>query len=229
MKNLVFTGKTQFMFKSILAGVLIALAGSIYLSCQEMILDESIAKVIGSFLFSIGLIAVLVLDTNLFTGKVGYIDSWHKFGLACACLAYNILAALLIGMLYRWINSGATVGPFAPEYLAEAVNATTKLSKPWYKMLADSFGCGALIYLAVELYRRTKNLIPVIICVMAFILSGTEHSIATAFYLGASVLSWKGLGYLGLAIIGNSLGAVALHGLQVGMEKLNEIPENLHR
>ncbi len=96
-------------------------------------------------------------------------------------------------------------------------------------MLFDGFGCGALIYLAVELYRRTKNFIPVIICVMAFILSGTEHCIADAFYLGASQLSWKAFGYLWLAVAGNSIGAVALHWLQVGAEKLNEIPDDLHR
>lgn len=218
MKNLVFTWKTQFIFKSLLAGVLIALAGGIYLSCGSLISNHDLAKIVGSFLFSIGLIAVLVLDANLFTGKVGYIDSWHKFGLACACLVYNVLVAFLIGMLYRGINGSDAIGPFA-----------SRLLKPWYKMFADGFGCGALIYLAVELYRRTKNLIPVIICVMAFILSGTEHCIADAFYLGASILSWKGFGYLGLAIIGNSLGAVALHWLQVGTERLNEIPENLHR
>lgn len=221
MKNLVFTWKTKFIFKSILAGVLIALAGGTYLSCTSFISNQDVAKVVGSFLFSIGLIAVLVLDANLFTGKVGYVDSWHKFGLACACLVYNVLVAFLIGMLYRGINGSDAIGPFALE--------SARLLKPWYKMLADGFGCGALIYLAVELYRRTKNLIPVIICVMAFILSGTEHSIADAFYFGASILSWKGLGYLGLVIIGNSLGAVALHWLQVGSEKLNEIPENLHR
>ena len=221
MKNLVFTWKTKFIFKSILAGVLIALAGGTYLSCTSLISNQDIAKVVGSFLFSIGLIAVLVLDANLFTGKVGYVDSWHKFGLACACLVYNVLVAFLIGMLYRGINSSDAIGPFALE--------SARLLKPWYKMLADGFGCGALIYLAVELYKRTKNLIPVIICVMAFILSGTEHSIADAFYFGTSVLSWKGLGYLGLVIIGNSFGAVALHWLQVGSEKLNEIPENLHR
>ena len=113
MKKLVFTGKTQFMFKSILAGVLIALAGSIYLSCQEMILDESIAKVVGSFLFSIGLIAVLVLDTNLFTGKVGYVDSWHKFGLVCVSLIYNVLIAFFIGLLYRTLTGSAVPGPMA--------------------------------------------------------------------------------------------------------------------
>jgi formate/nitrite transporter FocA (FNT family) len=221
MKRLVFTRKAQFIFKSVLAGVLIALAGSIYLSCTKLISNQDIAKVVGSFLFSIGLIAVLVLDTNLFTGKVGYVDSWHKFGLACACLVYNVLVAFFIGLLYQNLTGSVAPGPMAL--------GSDRLAKSWYKMLADGCCCGALIYLAVELYRRTKNLIPVIICVMAFILSGTEHSIADAFYFGASTLSWKGLGYLGLAIIGNSLGAVALHWLQVGMEKLNEIPENLHR
>lgn len=221
MKNLVFTWKTQFIFKSILAGVLIALAGGTYLSCSAFISNHDLAKIVGSFLFSIGLIAVLVLEANLFTGKVGYIDNWHKFGLACACLVYNLLVAFLIGMLYRGVNSSAAIGPFAPE--------SARLLKPWYKMLADGFGCGALIYLAVELYRRTKNVIPVIICVMAFILSGAEHCIADAFYLGASTLSWKAFGYLWLAVAGNSAGAVALHWLQIGAERLNEIPDDLHR
>ena len=162
-----------------------------------------------------------MLEANLFTGKVGYIDSWHKFGLACACLIYNIVIAFLIGMLYRGIHSSAAIGPFAP--------GSARLDKPWYLMLADGFGCGALIYLAVELYRKTKNFIPVIICVMAFILSGTEHCIADAFYLGASILSAKAFGYLGLAIIGNSLGAVGVHWLQYGAEKLNELPNDIQR
>lgn len=185
MKNLVFTWQTQFIFKSLLAGILIALAGGIYLSCGSLISNHDLAKIVGAFLFSIGLIAVLILEANLFTGKVGYIDNWHKFGLACACLIYNLLIAFLIGLLYRGINSSAAIGPFAPE--------SARLLKPWYKMLTDGFGCGALIYLAVELYRRTKSVIPVIICVMAFILSGAEHCIADAFYLGASTLSWKAL------------------------------------
>jgi len=220
MKNLTFTWKTQFIFKSLLAGVLIALAGGTYLSCGSLISNPDLAKIVGSFLFSIGLIAVLMLEANLFTGKVGYIDSWHKFGLACACLIYNLLVAFLIGMLYKGINLPGAIsgGPFI-----------SRLDKHWYKMLADGFGCGALIYLAVELYRRTKNVIPVIICVMAFILSGTEHCIADAFYLGASQLSWKAFGYLWLAVVGNSLGAAGVHWLQVGAERLNEIPDNIQR
>ena len=186
----------------------------------HIISDPNIAKIVGAFLFSIGLIAVLALDANLFTGKVGYIDTWHKFGLACAILVYNVLVAFLVGLLYKGIHlpGAGSGGPFL-----------SRLDKSWYEMLFDGFGCGVLIYLAVELYKKTKNFIPVIICVMAFILSGTEHCIADAFYLGASTLSLKAFGYLGLAIVGNSLGAVAIHWLQVGAEKLNELPNNIQR
>lgn len=221
LNKLPFTWKAQHIFKSLLAGVLIALAGGTYLSCASIIADPNMQKLVGSFLFSIGLIAVLALDANLFTGKVGYIDTWHKFGLACATLVYNLVIAFLVGLLYRGIHSSAAIGPFAPD--------SARMMKTWYQMLGDGFGCGALIYLAVELYKRTKNFIPVIICVMAFILSGTEHCIADAFYLGASRLSWRAFGYLGIVIIGNSLGAVALHWLQVGAEKLNELPDNIQR
>ena len=67
--------KMQHIFKSMLAGMLIAVAGAVFLSCQTMIPDKSIAKVVGSFLFSIGLIGVLVLEADLFTGKIGYVDT----------------------------------------------------------------------------------------------------------------------------------------------------------
>jgi len=219
MKKLSFRWQTQYIFKSLLAGVLIALAGGTYLSCNSFITDPNIAKLVGSFLFSIGLIAVLVLEANLFTGKIGYVESWHKFGLACACLVYNVLAAFFIGLLYRGLHISDAIGPFAP--------GSARLLKSWYQMLFDGFGCGALIYLAVELYRRTKNFIPVIICVMAFILSGTEHSIADAFFLGASQFSWQAFGYLWLVILGNSFGAISIHWLQRGAEYLNELPANI--
>ena len=114
-KILPFTWKTQFIFKSLLAGVLIALAGGTYLAVASAgMVPAGTEKLIGSFLFSIGLIAVLVLEANLFTGRIGYVDNWHKFGLACASLFYNLAAAFLIGLLYRGLNSSAAIGPFAP-------------------------------------------------------------------------------------------------------------------
>ena len=57
--------------------------------------------------------------------------------------------------------------------------------------------------------------------------SGAEHCIADAFYLGVSQFSWQALGYLGLAVLGNTAGSIAIHWLQVGAEKIFEIPTDL--
>ena len=214
--------KMQHIFKSMLAGMLIAVAGAVFLSCQAMIPDKSIAKVVGSFLFSIGLIGVLVLEADLFTGKIGYVDTWSKLGLASTALVFNLIIAFLIGLLYKGINfSSMSVNGVFP--------FDSRLAKEWYQLLFDGFICGILIYLAVELYKKTKSFIPVIMCVMAFILSGAEHSIADAFYLGASQLSLVAFGKLGLVIAGNAAGSLAIHWLQRGAEHLNELSNNIQR
>ena len=222
LKRPSFIWKTQHIFKSMLAGMLIAVAGAVFLSCQTMIPDKSIAKLIGSFLFSIGLIGVLVLEADLFTGKIGYVDTWSKLGLASTALVFNLIIAFLIGLLYKGINfSSMSVNGVFP--------FDSRLAKEWYQLLFDGFICGVLIYLAVELYKKTKSFIPVIMCVMAFILSGAEHSIADAFYLGASQLSLVAFGKLGLVIAGNAAGSLAIHWLQRGAEYSNELPNNIQR
>jgi len=63
----------------------------------------------------------------------------------------------------------------------------------------------------------------VVLCVMAFILSGAEHSVADAFYLGASVLTPKAFGYLWLVAFGNIAGAIAVHWLQVAADKIPSV------
>ena len=64
---------------------------------------------------------------------------------------------------------------------------------------------------------------------MAFILSDAEHSIADAFYLGASRLSLVAFGKLGLVIAGNATGSLVTHWLQRGAEYLNELSNNIQR
>lgn len=210
----------QFIFKSMLAGVLIAIAGGIYIQCEN--------RIIGAMLFAIGLIAVLVLDANLFTGKVGYVDTRKKICHAFFMMLINLVTAFLIGLLFRGVHmigmaypEGSVVagfgaaGPFG--------EGSARFGKTWYNIMFDGFGCGVLIYLAVELFKKTNSVIPVVLCVMAFILSGAEHSVADAFYLGASVLTPKAFGYLWLVALGNIVGAVAVHWLQVAADKIPSV------
>ena len=54
-----------YLIKSILAGIMIAIGGTIFLSLDN--------KIIGSIFFSIGLFMICTRGLNLFTGKIGYI------------------------------------------------------------------------------------------------------------------------------------------------------------
>lgn len=188
------------ILKSALAGLLIALAGIIYLQCEN--------KIVGAFLFSVGLLAIFILDANLFTGKIGYVNSKQKTLDCLFILVVNLVIAFLIGLLYRL-------------YKGEVSTAfDSRMNKQWYQLLLDGIGCGALIYIACESYAKMKSVIVPIICVAGFILAGFEHSIADAFYFGASTLSWNGLLYLLIVIIGNAIGSLTIRLLQIGVTKV---------
>ena len=201
----------QLILKSVLAGMLIAMAGWVFLACQSLNVGDW-SKAIGAAAFSVGLVAVIGLQANLYTGKIGYVNSKQLLFEAVVILAVNLVVAFLIGLLYR-----TCVGTSAA--------MDSRLAKEWYRILIDGFFCGALIYIAVEMHKKTKSFLPVIICVTTFILGGFEHSIADMAYYGASELTWKGLGYIGLVILGNSLGSLTIRYLQLGLfkEKKDEI------
>jgi len=216
LSDLPYTKQARFIFQSITAGILIAMAGGIYLNCEN--------KYVGAFLFSIGLIAVILLDANLFTGKVGYIKTWRDTWKAGVMLLFNFTAAIFMGMLYKGLKSVDGLYPAMQFLHGPFGEGSARMAKTWYQMFFDGFSCGVFIYLAVELYKKTHNIIPVILCVMGFILSGTEHCIANSFYLGASSFestaeAWKAFGYLEINIIGNALGSLAIRWLQVSIEK----------
>ena len=186
------------ILKSILAGVLIALAGIVYLSCTD--------KVVGSFLFSFGLCLVILLEANLYTGKVGYIKSVDDLSEVLFMLILNLVSTYLVGLI-----SG--MGPMHDSAVAIV---TTKLETEWWITLLKSIGCGICIYGAVEGYKKTKSFVPVILGVMCFILAGFNHVVADAFYIGAA--RFGSLQYLLLVAIGNAIGSILIRLLQKGLK-----------
>lgn len=194
------TNIINIIIKSVLAGILIALAGHIYLNCSN--------KIVGAFLFSIGLIGVIVLKASLYTGKVGYVKTKKDIFEILIVLVFNLVSAYLVGLL---VKSSYDLGlPYE-----------ARLLKSEFRVFLDGVFCGMLIYLAVELYKKTNSLIPVIMCVMAFILAGFEHSIADAYYMGVTGLSAKGLLYMLLIVLGNAVGSLVLRHIQLLCEKNN--------
>lgn len=185
----------RLVYKSVLAGVLIALAGILYLRSENMI--------VGALLFSIGLVSVVVLDAKLYTGVIGYCNSSVSFADAAVILILNILSAFLVGLCYR-------IGHGSIEIM------DTIMMKSPILLFLDSMGCGCCIYLSVELYKRTKIIFPLVLGVMAFILAGFTHCVALSFYIGASEPELIYFGYLVICILGNSVGSLLIRFLQTG-------------
>ena len=191
---------------SVLAGLLISLAGIVYLNCPD--------KIVGSLLFSLGLISILILEAKLFTGVIGYVNSKRSILDSLLILVFNLVAAAIVGLIYRCSSDAAA---------SIAESKLLVFSETWWLTGLKSIGCGAAIYLAVEGYKKSKSLIPVILGVMVFILASWNHCIADCFYMAAGSSSALAIPYLLVVIVGNSIGSLLIRFLQLGGKLTDEL------
>lgn len=183
-----------------MAGLLISLGATAFLTADN--------KIVGALLFSIGLTAVILLEANLYTGKIGYVNSKAKLISAALILIQNLLVALVCGLIFYSTKNNICENLWLD-----------KLTKSWYEFLFDSIGCGICIYLSVELYKKTGSIFVIVLGVLVFILSGFEHCIADIFYLSASMsFDLKSILYILIAIIGNSIGSLLIRFLQLNFK-----------
>lgn len=181
------------LFSAMLSGILIGCGCLVYMSVAN--------NVVGSFLFSFGLITIVLRGYLLYTGKIGYIWDKEILKLIPIIILGNLLGTTLLSLIV----------PETSTLIEKAVSLTEpKFLKTFSQILFDSIGCGAMMYLAVDGYRIKNNLLLLIFPVMIFILCGFEHSIADMLYLGcAGVLyTMDGLKFIALVIMGNAIGAL---------------------
>lgn len=185
---------------AILAGVAIAIGGTIFLACDN--------RYVGAVMFSVGLYAVCTLGLNLFTGKVCYIfDNKPAYLLDVALIWLgNLVGSLLMGTLVRNTRLTAVVAA------AEGV-AATKLGDDLVSIFLLAILCNIMIFLAVENYKNNPHEIGkylgVVVAVTVFVLAGFEHCVANMFYItAAGAWSGKAVLYLLVMTLGNTVGGV---------------------
>lgn len=173
----------QDFIKSIFAGIMIGIAGVVYLSID--------IPWVGALFFSIGLIMICLSNYNLYTGKVGYIQSIKDIPTMIQYIIGNFIGVSFV----------AAISP-----VAATVLVAKKLTIPLLLVFLKSVGCGILMFLAVDNYKKYNSIIPIICCVSAFIIAGFEHSIADLFYF-ATVGNFN-IPFIVITIIGNAIGAI---------------------
>lgn len=186
--------------KSMLAGLAISLGCIVYLSVG--------GGALGAFLFSIGLLLVIVFKFNLFTGKVCYISP-HPADMTniIKILVGNLLMASVVGTLVRFMK---------PDLAVTALEISENKMTEGLWLIPLAMLCNFMIYFAVEAVRRSgtpQAYLIVILSVMVFILCGFEHSIANTCYfaIGGTLCTPNGILYLTMNVVGNAIGGLLIH------------------
>lgn len=186
--------KNDFL-KAMGAGFLIGIAALMYATIANNIL--------GALLFSFGLIAILTLQLNLFTGKIGsFYFNKNTIKILLITLLGNFIGAFGLGILLSYAGC----------YSATTI-ATAKISKTLIRTAIDAMLCGAMMETAVNCFKKSQNPIIVILCIAVFILSGFEHCIADMFFFGLARMF--PIQHIITQILGNSLGAIIIHQFEV--------------
>lgn len=195
MKN-----KTIFA-RAILAGLMIGISATVYLSCEN--------KVIGAFLFTLGLLSICTLNLYLFTGKIGYIFTENKnyTGHLLTWIG-NLIGSVLCGIMIRYVK---------PELILKARHIITeKFSMDIGQSFVLGIFCGILMYVAVQIYNSTYDSVGkymgIMLCIPTFILSGFEHSIADMFYSSIGICSLRtfvtAILFILIVTLGNAIGSI---------------------
>lgn len=194
---------------ALLAGFSIGLGGTVFLRLKDAFPG---GNVVGALFFAIGLFTVCTRGYNLFTGKACYLfdNPWPGYLLDLLVFWVGNLAGC---MLLAWLESltgiyqGATGLQAAATGMVEGKMAATLLS-----LFVLGILCNIFIYIAVNGFAKNPHelgkYLSVILGVVAFILCGTEHSVADMYYWCVSGVLYQVPGESLLRLVVISLGNV---------------------
>lgn len=223
------------LIKGILAGICISIGGFICLKANV----AANSKILGAFLFPIGLILICNFGYFLYTGKICYLfenkEQSYKEKVLSLLLGLfgNLVGCVAVAVVLRLINQSfitesqvaqAWYSSNAQLFINLNYSVNSKLNYAWYEMIILSAFCGMLVYIAVEGFKTIEHHIGkylvLILAIAGFIICGFEHSIANMFYYFLNgTFTINAIVSLLLCVIGNSFGGLFIPSLKMLIKK----------
>ncbi len=214
-----------YFLSAFLAGMFIGFGVLLAFTVGGILTGAIYGKIVMGATFGVALSLVVMAGAELFTGNNFVITAGmlHKTArvrdgllLWAFCWIGNLTGAVILALLYRVTGLGhdTAAGIFM------AASAQTKMTLPFWELLFRGVLCNVLVCLAVWCGFRCKSesgkLIMIFWCLLAFITTGFEHSIANMTHLTVALLDPCGVtltvgGWfynLSVATLGNMIGAI---------------------
>lgn len=193
---------------AILAGAFIAF-GAAASTAASASLSGSAASAVKAAVFPVGLILVVIVGAELFTGNCLLIAPAAGRDIKLTALLKNLgivyggnlIGSILIALIV--VYSGVQTGAVKDACIAAAAN---KCNMNFGIALLRAIPCNILVCLAVWCALSSKSsagkILALYMPVFAFVVCGFEHSVADMYYLTAGLLSGSAEGLnLGNAIV----------------------------
>ena len=178
---------------SIVAGMMIAIGGVIFLTLSGLE---------GALLFSMGLLTILCLKLELFTGKAGLLATREITpGKLLEIWIGNFIGTLGMALMLLLTPRGIELSNKAMEIVA------VRLANGFFVNLIYGIFCGMLMFMAVKTWQFTNgNPFYAMMPVGIFIVCGFNHCVADMFYLHIGCLHFSDYWVLIPTTIGNLIG-----------------------
>lgn len=183
----------------ILAGMFIALGGVTSQTASHAITNVSVAKIAGAAVFPIGLLMIVLVGGELFTGNclmiMATLDKQIRVRRFLRNLFVvffsNILGALLIAILVLFSGnldlSGGALGGYAISVAVE------KVSHSVVRGITSGFLCNMLVCMAVLKGAAAKDVAGKILAtwfpIFTFVVCGFEHIVANMYFIPIGLLA----------------------------------------
>lgn len=214
-----------YLILAALAGVYLGFGITLIFSIGAPFAAEAAAeqKLVMGLAFGIALTLVIFAGSELFTGNnmvcaIGALDGALSWGAVARVWLLSFVGNLLGSLGLAWLvaQSGVLSGPPQVDLVMKV--ASVKMNLPGWELIVRGILCNWLVCLAVWTAGRTDNdmakLVLIFWCLLAFIGSGFEHSIANQSLLGIALflphpdaVSWTGfLWNQANVVLGNVIG-----------------------
>ncbi len=224
----------RFALTTILAGIYIAFGGTLSLILgygfpEITAANPGMQKLLSGAAFPVGLILVVVLGAELFTGNNALLmPYWITKGCSLKDVLLNwamVYAGNFVGALLFVYVMVYTAGLTTPEpYHTAIINiAQAKVSMPWLTVFVKGIGANWCVCLAIWLALSAKSggakMFGCWLPVMAFVALGYEHSIANMFFIPCGMLEGADVSFGQMAVdnlipatLGNIVGGAVFVG-----------------
>ncbi len=203
------TSIEKLLIKAFLAGMMVAFGAAASNVTAHAIENPSLSKLAAGVVFPMGLMMVIFLGAELFTGDCLMVMAVaeHKCSVASMC---RILALVYVGNLAGGVLMAALNEHIQFDYNNGLLGAytikvaLTKCSMSFDQALISGILCNVLVCIAVMLAFSAKDvaskLLSAFFIILLFIANGYEHSVANMYFVPAGLFAKLDESYVQLAM-----------------------------